>query len=249
MKLGISLGPKPEEVSRVPEEFDFVEISIGEMEIAPEEIDTGQLKQDLEDRDLDLVVHLPFRQPIVTSVEEFNQAQKDYLERLLEFSSELGAEKAVVHANLRYGEDKEEMRERLEEQLGEISELGQEHGVEVCFENIHFETSKAADIWELADILEDLGLSMCFDNGHAFAEIDQEEIAEFLEEYTHIISHLHIQDTREGKDLHMPIGSAEFDFSIIGDTLPGFAGTACLEIFTSDSDYLKLSREKFREHF
>lgn len=249
MKLGISLGPQPGEIERVPEEFDFVELSIGEMEIPPEEVDVEAVKRDLEENELEIVTHLPFRQPLVTTVEEFNQSQKDYLRRLMKFSSDLGAEKVVVHANLRYGEDKEEIRETLEQQMTEIDEIGKEEGIEVCFENIPFGSSKVADINEFAEILDELDLSMCFDNGHAFAEIEHEEIREFLEEYSHIISHLHVQDTREGEDLHMPIGSAEFDFSILGEKLSGFEGTVCLEIFTDDNDYVKLSREKFLEHF
>lgn len=249
MEIGISIGPKPEEVENVPEEFDFVELAIGEMEIPLEEIDTEKVKEDLEEKDLDLVVHLPFRQPLVTTVEEFNQAQKDYIRRLMQFSADLRAEKAVVHANLRYGEDKEEIRETLEKQMKEIDRIGKEENVEVCFENIPFGSSKVADLDEFGEIIDDLDLSMCFDNGHAYGEIDQEEIREFLEEYGHTISHLHVQDTREGEDLHMPIGSAEFDFSILGNKLDGFEGTACLEIYTADTDYQKLSREKFLEHF
>ncbi len=38
MKIGISLGPKTELVEEVPEEFDFAEIGIGEMETATFEI-------------------------------------------------------------------------------------------------------------------------------------------------------------------------------------------------------------------
>lgn len=249
MELGISIGPNIEEIGNLPQGFDFVELAIGEMEIEPEEIDREQVKKDLEQKGLDLVVHLPFRQPLVTTVEEFNQAQKDYLRRLMEFSSDLGAEKVIVHANLRYGEDKEDIRERLEKQMAEIDEIGKEENVEVCFENIPFGSSKVADLDEFGEIIDELGLSMCFDNGHAFGEADQEEIREFLEEFSHTISHLHVQDTREGEDLHMPIGSAEFDFSIIGDTMEDFDGSACLEIFTGDNDYIELSREKFLDCF
>ena len=39
MDFGVSVGPEPEKIENVPEEFDFVELAIGEKEIRPEEID------------------------------------------------------------------------------------------------------------------------------------------------------------------------------------------------------------------
>lgn len=219
------------------------------MEKNPEEVDKEQLQRDLKENNLELVVHLPFRQPLATTVEEFNQAQRKYLGRMIEFSSELGAEKAVVHPNLRFGQDKGEVRETVKEQMQEINKLGERNGVEICFENIPFEESKTADLMEFGEIIDELGLSMCFDNGHAFAETGEDEIKEFLEKYSRLVSHLHVQDTREGEDLHIPVGSGEFDFEILGEHFQGFDGTACLEVYTGDRDYQKLSSEKLLEHF
>ncbi len=134
MRTGISFDPerdyteRAEEVSR---EFDLVEISVGEMAKEPGAIDVEQFTRVLETKDLGLIVHLPFRQPIATTVEEYNRAKLEYYERLLGFSSELGAEKAVVHCNLRWGQEKEKVREDLESQLERIKEMGKEKGVEV----------------------------------------------------------------------------------------------------------------------
>jgi len=77
----------------------------------------------------------------------------------------------------------------------------------------------------------------------------QEEMEELLQEYSGIISHLHLQDTREGKDLHLPVGSAEIDFEALGEKLEEFDGTATMEIFTDDRDDIELSMEKVREKF
>ncbi|PSH01918.1 MAG: sugar phosphate isomerase/epimerase, partial [Nanohaloarchaea archaeon SW_10_44_10] len=63
MKLGTSLGPEGdlrEKILDTPEEIEFIEFSIGEHERMPEEIDVGEVKKALDEKDFDLVVHLPF---------------------------------------------------------------------------------------------------------------------------------------------------------------------------------------------
>ena len=244
MRIGASLGPEPEEIVETPEEFDFIELAIGEKEISPEEIDDEKVKKDLEEGDFGLVVHLPFRQPAATKIEALNQGLLNYFDELLEFSADLGAEKAVIHANARE-EDDEDNIDVLEEMIHRLNDLGNSHGVEICMENVG--QWDGIELFELGEILEHTNVSMCFDTGHAFAEVGQEETEVFLEEFSHVISHLHVQDTREGRDLHLCIGEGEIEWSPLGDYLKDFAGTACLEVFTSDSDYQLMSRDKFLE--
>lgn len=249
MKLGTSLGPEEdlkEKILDTPEEMEFVEFSIGEKERMPEEIDREEIREALDEKGFDLVVHLPFRQRLVTEVEEFNNAVLDYHRRLINFSEELGADKFVVHADMR-DQDSEEEEEIIVEQIRKLKQIGEELDAEICFENIgHW---NGLELFHLGEVLEKLDASMCFDTGHAFSEVGQEEMEEFLEEYSHLISHLHLQDTREGRDMHLPIGLEEIDFGPVGEKLSDFKGTATMEIFTSDTDYIRLSREKVEEYF
>lgn len=247
MKLGASVGPVTESVTEIPEDFDFVELAVGEMEIDVEEIDFDQLEKDLEDKELELVLHLPFRQPLVTTSGEFNQAVVRDWRNILEAFSGIGVEKAVVHCNYRHGEDHEKVVEKLEKQVERVKQMGQELDVEICFENVG--QFSGTELFELGAILDETGASMCFDTGHAFSEVGQEEMEEFLEEYSHIISHLHAQDTREGKDMHISIGEGEIDFKAVGEKLQGFDGTVTLEIYAEDPDYFRISRDKLLQHF
>lgn len=246
--IGYSIGPFPdtliEKIEKNSEEFDFIEIPIGEGEIPPKEIDGEKLSNTLKKNDLDLIVHLPFRQPIMTDIETFNNSVIDYFENLLEFSEQIGAKKAVVHTDCRKKFEIEDNMEKLEKQLIEISKIGEKYDVEICFENVNIGYFNAPQLFELAEILDDNNLSMCFDTGHALYETDQETIEEFIEEYSHIISHFHVQDTRENKDLHMPIGSGEIDFNFLTDTEEA---TYCLEIFTDDEEYIKISRQRVQK--
>jgi sugar phosphate isomerase/epimerase len=249
MKLGSSLGPEEdlkEQITRVPEEMDFIEFPLGEKEQMPEDIDREGVIEALEDNDFGLVVHLPFRQRLVTEIDEFNDAVLDYHRRLIRFSKQLGAEKFVIHADMRDNESEEE-EELISEQIRRMNKIGEELDVEICFENIgHW---NGLELFKLGEVLEELDASMCFDTGHAFSEVGQEEMEEFLEEYSHLISHLHLQDTREGRDMHLPIGLEEIDFEPIGEKLSDFEGTATMEIFTSDRDYIRLSKKKVEEYW
>lgn len=250
MQLGISLGPEgelPDKIRDLPgDEFEFVEFSLGEHERRIEKIDKEAVKKALEDQNFGLVAHLPFRQRLTTEIEEFNDAVLEYHKRLIGFCKDLGAEKFVVHADMRDNDSEEEI-ELMPEQIRKLKEIGEEHEVEICFENIgHW---NGLELFELGALLDELNASMCFDTGHAFSEVGQEEMEEFLNDFSHIISHLHLQDTREGRDMHLPIGSEEIDFEPVGELLSDFSGTATMEIFTSDNDYITLSKQKVEELF
>lgn len=246
MDFGVSVGPEPEKIEEVPKDFDFIELAIGEREIRPEEIDKEKLSQRLEAKGFDLVVHLPFRQPVATGVPELNEALIKYFDRLLEFSADLDAKKAVVHPNMRE-EESEIQQEALRDQIEELKALGEDHRIEVVFENVgQFDT---LEMFDLAEIIEDVGASMCFDTGHGFAEAGQEITETFLENEGDLISHVHAQDTRENEDLHLPVGAAQIDFEGFFSKIEDFDGTMCLELFTSDPDYMLISKEKVEKAF
>lgn len=246
MDFGVSIGPEPEKIEEVPEEFDFIELAIGEKEIRPDEIDKEKLEERLDDRDFYLILHLPFRQPVATEVPELNKALISYFDRLLEFSTDFVVEKAVVHPNMRE-EESEIQQEVLEEQIEKLKALGDEYGIEVVFENVgQFDT---LEMFDLAEVIENAGASMCFDTGHGFAEAGQEITETFLENEGEKISHIHAQDTRENEDLHLPVGSAQIDFKEFFSRIEDFNGTMCLELFTSDPDYMLISKEKVEEAF
>jgi len=248
MRVGASTGPVIEDISDIPEEFDFVEIAIGEMEIAPEEIDREQLREDLERKDLGLMVHLPFRQPLVTGVEELDEANIDYHTRMISFSKELGAEKVVIHVDNRYGPDQEEKHtDELIEIMNRINEVGRRRDIEVTFENVPERSNPAVDLEKLAEIARENNLSLCLDLCHAYVEVEQEGVEEFIEQNKDVITHLHVQDSIKGEDSHVAVGHGAIDWEPIGDKLNDFEDTATIELFTEDMEYQRISREKFLE--
>ncbi len=252
MRIGLSVNPErdyPERISELPDWCEFVELAIGEGHKSLEQLDTEGIKSELEMKNLDLIVHLPFHQPLASTVGEYNRAKIKYNKMLLDRAAELGTEKAVAHCNLRWNQDKKEVREELENQISKLARLGEERGIEICFENIFVEQQKPADLAVFGDIMVDSQVSMCFDIGHAVAEVGHEETLIFLEEHRDIISHLHLQDTRNREDSHLALGDGEIDFEAVGRLIKDFDGTACLEIFTEDEKILELSKNKLLEHF
>ncbi|MFB6214068.1 MAG: sugar phosphate isomerase/epimerase family protein [Candidatus Nanohaloarchaea archaeon] len=251
MKTGMAINPEDDFLDRldeVPDEFDFVEVAIGEMEKEPSGVDVEAWREGLEEKGLDLVIHLPFRQPLATTVEEYNRAKVEYIRELLELCEELGAEKAVLHANTRYGEEKEDVRETLRSQIELIDTAAEERGVELVVENIPFEDTRIADLKEFGELMQEAGASICLDTGHAFAEAGQEELEEFAQEFSGLVTHLHVQDSRGGDD-HLAVGHGDIDFESFARALGDFKGTACFEIFSPDYDYHQLSRVKFLQNF
>ena len=252
MRYGSTIHPEVdliEEIERQPEEFDFLEITVGEFTRNIDEIDEEKFRDVLETEDYGLLIHLPFGQPVATKIEEFNEAEIDYLKRVIEFSSRVNAEKVVLHPNIRYREDAEDVKSQFKDQLKKLDSICKVNKLELCVENMPPQINCAANNFKLAEILDELNIGMCFDTGHGYASMGQEEMEEFLEKHSDIISHLHLQDTREGKDLHMPIGSGEISFDDIAQKVQNFDQTLTMEVFTQDLDYLELSLEKTRQKF
>ena len=87
---------------------------------------------------------------------------------------------------------------------------------------------------------------MTLDTGHARVDgMDAAEIAEFLDEHGERVSHVHVNDSRQAADEHVPTGSGNLDFeTALAPLREGWTGTVSAEVFTFDFDYIELSKEK-----
>lgn len=227
--------------------FDFVELY---MDGATERtaLDPGAVESALGEAGLDLLVHLPFvdieigspRAPVREGAIEEQQA-------CIEVASEMGAEKAVLHAGTSARPPEWELDEiapRLLESVRELDEFAAERGVEICVENL---PGVPFTIHHFDRVFEETDAAMTFDTGHARVDgFDAEEMAAFLETHADRVSHAHVNDAREARDEHVPTGSGTLDFETALAPLraEGWAGTVSAEVYTFDSDYLALSKQK-----
>jgi sugar phosphate isomerase/epimerase len=127
-----------------------------------------------------------------------------------------------------------------------LQNRGESRGIEICFENAGSYGNENPFI--LADIVREIDGSMCFDTGHMFAEHGQDSMELFLEQNLDIISHFHVHDTREGHDMHMPVGSGGINWEYLAEFLQDFQGTVCMELITDDQEYHSISARKLLEY-
>ncbi|NKE35338.1 sugar phosphate isomerase/epimerase [Natronococcus sp. JC468] len=236
MQIGLTVGDSLERTERTTAGFDLAELSIGKGR-DPDAIDTARLEAILADANVDLCVHLPFEQVVVTPVPEINDAIVDFLSRLLEWAGGVGAEKAVLHGTARNPHDTD-LRPRFADQLVSIASAGDDAGVELVVENVGHQ-KRGYPLSVLGDLARETGTPVCFDVGHAYMEDGTDGIDRFLSSYGDLVSHLHVHDARRRGDTHLPIGAGEIDYGLVAEHLAGFDGTVAIEVFTDDVALLR----------
>jgi len=237
MEFGVTVGDSLDRLEATAAGFDFVEFGLGEALDIPDAIDDAALDSALAARAQDLVVHLPFKQDVATPVPEINDAIVAYQERLLDWASERGASKAVLHATVRDPYDTG-LRATAAQQLGRLVAAGESRGVEVVVENVGHQPH-GLQLSVLGELAEDAGASVCFDVGHAYMEDGNDGIERFCKYHGDLVSHLHVHDVRGRGDTHMPLGAGEVDGEVVGRYLDGFDGTVAVEVFTDDVALLR----------
>ncbi|MFC6756779.1 MULTISPECIES: sugar phosphate isomerase/epimerase family protein [Haloarcula] len=240
MEFGVTVGDSLDRLEATAAGFAFAEFGLSEALDIPESLDDERLDAALSDRDL--VVHLPFKQDVATPVAEINDAIVAYQERLLEWASDRGARKAVLHATVRDPYDTG-LRETAAEQLSRIVAAGEARGVEVVVENVGHQRH-GLQLSVLGELAEDVGASVCFDVGHAYMEAGNDGIKRFCKYHGDLVSHLHVHDVRGRGDTHMPLGAGEVDGDVVGQYLDGFDGTVAVEVFTDDVALLHDSADR-----
>ena len=240
--LGLTVGDSLDRLEATAPTFDLVELSIGEGATDCDDVDDDRLATALADFDLELLVHLPFQQVVVTPVSEINDAIVDYQRGLLEWAGAQGATKAVLHGTARNPHDTD-LRAPFAAQLEAIAAAGDDAGVEVVVENVGHQ-ARGFPLTVLGDLARETETPVCFDVGHAFAEDGDDGVERFLSRYGDLISHLHVHDVRSRGDTHLPIGAGEIEFDLVAEYLAGFDGTVAVEVFTDDRPLLRDSADR-----
>ncbi|WP_129114369.1 sugar phosphate isomerase/epimerase family protein [Halegenticoccus tardaugens] len=202
----------------------------------------------LDDRGLDLLVHLPFLDlDLGTPREAVRRGALDELRACVRDAAEMGAEKAVLHpySNATPPEYRPaEVHPIIVDSVAELDGFARDLDVELCAENLPGVQLSIHDFDRLFDGTE---ASMTLDTGHARVDgLDESEIAAFLDSHLDRVSHLHLNETRGPRDEHLPFGSGTLDFEAVLAPLldADWDGTASIEAYTFDADYLELSKRK-----
>ena len=107
--------------------------------------------------------------------------------------------------------------------------------------------SKYDTIENIAKILKKLSkIFFHLDIGHA--NLNNNSPIEFIEAFHSKMKHVHMHDNDGIRDLHLPIGCGNVDWQkTISALKKYYDGTITLEIFSSDRDFVLLSKRKLKK--
>lgn len=231
-------------------EADFIEV-VMEGEYRREALaDRASEIDRLRGEDLGLIVHLPFGGVDVGSpFEHVRSGAVRELKANVRLAGELGAEKAVFHADTYVHPavwKRETVFNSLIESVRELVGFASEHDVELGIENVPGPFITLADFPEL---FEESTINATLDTGHARVnEIPHTTVTELLERYGDRFTHFHLNDTRGASDDHLPVGMGTIDFASLFRSLPDdWAGSMTVEAITTDFDYMAEGVEHLRD--
>lgn len=228
-------------------DFDYLEVMLDGSEARSRIEDPDRVRQRFDDAGLDRLVHLPFGG--IDAGSPFEHVREGAVAELtahLELAADVGAEKAVLHADSDAWPpawDDEARRQAVVASIRELREVGADLGVEVCPENL---PGGITSVHGFPELFERTEADMTLDTGHARVDgLGSAGIAAFVAEHADRISHVHLNDTRIPEDEHLPFGAGNLDFEAILGAFPAdWDGTLSLEVFTADYEYVGVSTER-----
>ncbi|MFH1773924.1 MAG: sugar phosphate isomerase/epimerase family protein [Methanobacteriota archaeon] len=189
-------------------------------EIIPEEKhlkkDYSKVKELAESYDLNFVVHAPFSDLNIASLNEgIREASLSQIFKSIELADFLEAELINIHPG-RLSPLGTFFRERAWEvnlqSIGRILEFASQHGVKVSLENTpNFTGAFCCKLEEIQEVLQHFGGQLAFtlDVGHANT---CGKIEKFIEALKHSLCHVHLHDNSGSDDTHAEIGKGNIDF-------------------------------------
>lgn len=243
MEIGASVGPYLDRLGTVPSGLSFVEFALGEGELPLAEFDPEATATELAECGFGGTVHLPYRQPLSTPVDQLDTATRAYLDEVLAQAATAGVHTAVAHPSAR-GAGHE--FDRLAARVAEVAACGHTHDVTVCFETTGY--AGGPELTEVGELADRADAAVCLDIGYAYLEAGAAGVEAFLDSYGDLVTHLHVHGARHRGDTHIPVGSGDVDYERLGPAVAAVApdATATVEVFTDDSAYIARSAERFQ---
>ncbi len=131
--------------------------------------------------------------------------------------------------------------------LNEVLKVADDYDMPIAIENKSESRSIFRKVFRFFPTLH-----MCFDVGHAHLYFPEDEILQFIMEFSNRIIHLHVHDNFGGGseewDLHLPLGMGSTNFEpLIKEALkcPKLK-TVTMEVICFDDEYMSLSLKKLR---
>lgn len=256
MKIGAMNYPKENLIKQMESiasmGFDFIDLTIEAPRATPEIIsrNLGKIKSLLSKKGMFLVGHAAWFLEISHPYEGIRQAVIKEIENALRVAQNLGIKKLTIHPHTTPGIYEREMSKTLLEinikSIREIIEIAEPMGISICVENNPSRLfSTPNEFVKLFKNVPDAKFHL--DIGHAFVAGGQNGISEFVRKFRKRLVHVHLHDNLGQSDDHLPIGAGRIDFGKALKAIKGagYDDTFTMEVHGHDTDYLKMSREKF----
>ena len=204
---------------------------------------------------MDLVCHLPTFVSTADLTDAIREASIQETLKSMQTAAELGAEKTVLHPSFIHGLGPmlpDLARQHSMVAMDRLLQEAERLQLRVCVENMFprsFSLVRPEDFDAVFDRFPNASLTL--DTGHAHIEGGTERILAFIKRFPGRIGHVHASDNRGHNDDHLPMGAGTIDFGKVVKALKeiGYDETITLEVFTTDREYLLISRNKLERMF
>lgn len=249
---GKKLGDQLDELNELS--FQLIELTIEGPQATPDKIDPDQVKEFVEENDIELIGHLPWEINLGTPYKTYREGAVEFMIELLDFAEKLGINYVTTHArSVVSGSYKRNYKDKLMESLVKSSqklvEEAEKKDITLGIEN----EPGGIEIWDFPELFDQVPeAKMTLDIGHAFIEPNEiEDIQHFIGDNQDRIEHIHLSDNFGQDDDHLPLGAGEIQWKKILKTLKQieFEGNITAEIHSRDTEYLFISKRKLERHW
>jgi len=203
-----------------------------------------------------LICHLPSFVNTADLTESLRDASLQELLKSLQVAAELRSSKVVLHPSYFGGLSlfvMDKARQYAMKGLKTIVEMADDLDLTLCIENMFPSVHSLMEPDDFVDIFDRFPtLKMTLDTGHAhIGDKGGRRCVAFIEKYPDRIEHIHASDNFGKEDNHIPVSTGTVNFPEIIKALKGigYDKTITLEIFSSDRDYVRISRDKLAAMF
>lgn len=182
--------------------------------------------------------HGPWRYPPRDLTPEDRAERFDKMSRAIEGTAALGSKRMVIHPIMPFtrsdeGHAKETWEMNLEF-MGRLTQVGKEHDVIICFENMpmpDFSMAPSAKVLEFVKLINSDYFRVCLDTGHSAITKDSpaDDVRLIGREY---LETLHVHDNNGKYDVHLHPFAGVIDWEAFGKALfeIGYDGVINLEL-------------------
>jgi sugar phosphate isomerase/epimerase len=257
--MNFPVKPVIEEIESISKlGFDYLELAMDPPEAHHTDIrqHQGEIIAALRKHQMGLVCHLPTFVYTADLSDRIREASVDEVVASLEVAAELHPQKVVLHPGYISGLGIHVMKKSIAyamQSLEQIMDRADYLGMRVCIENMFPKYPgwiKADDFNQILDRFPSIMLTL--DIGHAHIGSKNERRAlQFMDAFPDRIQHIHVSDNFGKEDSHLPIGAGNIRYKEMVKGLKKicYNGTITVEVFSSDREFLRLSKERISQLF